>query len=100
MSKIQIIGQGIIQSMPDFFGLHIVDFSRLNNYWPHLGEAIDHIAGYVVRNVAWTKVRVNMHAIPNRDDWPGWNHVGTHEDVGRAYWNWWNTVNTGQRKNS
>jgi len=29
-----------------------------------------------------------LRAAPERDDWPGWKHVGAHELLGKLYWNW------------
>jgi len=46
----------------------------------------------------YTVVKVDMQRFPERSDWPGWDHVGCHEALGKLYWNTFHAVFIGELK--
>ena len=78
-----------LKSERDICALDIIDFSRLNGYWPNLYDAIRTIHSWVGNG----KFFVSHVQIPKfhgyyRNDFPGWEHTGRHIEKGKRYWNW------------
>ena len=89
----EIIEQKLITSPLDIIGLDIIDFHRLNGVWTNSRQAIETIFSWFNNLAIFTKIRIhNFNDAPIRDDWPGWDHVGSHSEIGQKYWNWffWN----------
>ena len=84
---VEIVRQGIIESEYDLTDLQIIDWSRLYGYWRHAGDAIHAISSWFIWRAMYTVVKCDLRQAPDRDDWPGWKHVGHHEQLGRLYWN-------------
>ena len=77
----------------DVLSLDIIDFNRLNGHWSNSADALKTIFSWFDGMAVVTVAELqNYIKAPGRDDWPGWDHVGSHEDVGKSYWNWfwWN----------
>ena len=84
------IKKGTFESESDLLALDIVDFSRLNGYWPNAGAAMRTIFNFLKDGNATYEV-FNVPGFddaPPRDDFPDWSHVGNHVDVARRFWNW------------
>jgi hypothetical protein len=67
--------------------LGIIDFRRIYGYWKseyaaaiYLGGLLVDVASFVIYDVP------DFDAHPERDDWPGWSHVGSHPAIGRKMW--------------
>ena len=85
----EVIRQFTISSAIDLLGLDIIDFNRLNGVWKDPGEAMNTILSWFDGVAIATEVKVHDYFnAPMRDDFPGWKHIGTHEKIGRYYWNW------------
>ena len=54
--------QGLIQTPNDLLNLHLIDFSRLNGYWPNELEAIESICSWIVGTTNDTVVRCESSA--------------------------------------
>lgn len=92
-----IIEQGEITSSSDLLKLKVVDWNRLIDYWDSIPEAADSIASWlIVTRAHYSILRCDMHVAPKRDDWPGWNHVGGHPEMGQLFWNHFHWKNTGK----
>ncbi len=92
---VEIVRQGIIESEYDLTDLHIIDWCRLGSYWRHAGDAIRAISSWFIWRAMYTGVKGDLCQAPDRDDWPGWKHVGRHEQLGRLYWNYFHWVEMG-----
>lgn len=90
-----MIEQGIFQSSYDILKLNIIDWNRLNGTWQHPGDAIRTISSWVIGRAGYTIIEDDLHAYPERTDWPGWEHPGNHERLGRLYWNSFYAAQTG-----
>lgn len=92
----EIIRQFTISTASDIMSLDIIDFNRLNGCWSNSGKAIDTILSWFNGAAIATEVIIhNYFDAPKRLDFPGWDHVGGHEKIGRLYWDWfyWNHEN-------
>jgi hypothetical protein len=85
----ETIKQGMIKSASDISRLGIVDWNRLNGYWENdVTTAIAILNIWVAGHARYTIAHVDLTQFAERDDWPGWSHVGTqHKRIGRLYWN-------------
>jgi hypothetical protein len=45
------------------------------------------ISNWTIGLFAYTVIEVPLKQYPVRTDWPGWNHVGSHELLGELFWN-------------
>ena len=89
----EILSQKLIQDPLDLLDVSFIDFNRLNGHWKCPGDAIRTIFSWYDSMATMTVARIpNFREAPERDDWAGWNHVGSHEEIGKWYWNWffWN----------
>jgi len=85
----EIITQKLITSPFEILEADIIDFNRLNGVWNNSGDALKTIFSWFDHSATITKVRIpDFHEAPVRDDWPGWDHIGHHAEIGQAYWNW------------
>jgi len=84
----RIIKQKQIESISDVTGLRIIDFNRCNGLWENNPyEAMNAVAPWLIGNT-YTIIHHNMRMEPVRDDFPGWQHAGTHEHMGKLFWNY------------
>lgn len=83
-----IVETGRFKSRRDILKLNVVDWNRLINYWDNIDEAVEAISSCLIGIADYSIIECDMNAAPQRDDWPGWNHVGTHEQMGYLFWNW------------
>lgn len=84
---VTVIKQELILSEDELVRLNIIDFGRNNGGvfgGPH--KAIRVISNHVVRSMVCT-ITEDTEEYPERDDFPGWSHVGNHVAVGKKYWN-------------
>jgi len=80
----------------DVLSLDIIDFNRLNGHWSDSSGALKTIFSWFDGMAVATVAKIhNYLEAPKRDDWPGWDHCGSHSGVGQTYWNWfwWNHPN-------
>ena len=82
----KLIDEGIINNVYDFLNLHIVDMNRKYSFG-NAGDLIKIVMAYLEKKAVYQVWEVSLD-VPQRDDWPGWGHVGTHNKVGRNFWNW------------
>jgi hypothetical protein len=83
-----IVDHGFIRNAGDFLRLNLVDWARATrSHWKSEQDAIDRIAPVFVNRFGYKIVDLDLDAFPERDDFPGWKHVGNHEEIGRLYWN-------------
>jgi hypothetical protein len=78
----------LFKSQFDLMALNIVDWNRLNGYWDNPAEALETLSSWFVGTSYYTVVDLDITKAPERDDFPGWEHVGGHERIGKLYWNW------------
>jgi hypothetical protein len=96
---INVIEQGIIQSVSDLGKLRIIDWNRTNGYWGHNPvRAMRIIDQCFTGRTGYTVVKIDMQRFPERSDWPSWDHVGCHEQLGKLYWNTFHATFTGELK--
>jgi len=85
----EIISQKLITDPLDIMSAPIIDFNRLNGVWECAADAVRTIFSWFDHMATITIVDIpDFHNAPERDDWPGWDHVGGHPELGRKYWNW------------
>ena len=83
-----IVEQGLLSSIEDIGRLKIMDFSRCNGLWQdNPVRAMNTAKNWMVGTMSYTILQIDMSKYPQRNDWPGWNHVGSHEHLGKMYWN-------------
>lgn len=78
---------GLIRSEQDIMKLNIVDWKRYDP-WPNPQAAMNTIFSWFNHMAHYTVLEEDMTQCPERNDFPGWEHVGDHEEYGRMYWNW------------
>ena len=89
----EIISQKLITDPFDIIDAGIIDLHRLNGHWKTSGDALRTIFSWFDRKATLTVAHIpTFHDAPERNDWPGWVHVGNHSAYGKLYWNWffWN----------
>jgi hypothetical protein len=89
-----LIEQNLIESKDDIFKLDIIDWGRCRP-WENPLKALESIASFFIGHAWYTIIELDLREAPERDDWPGWNHVGNHEYYGRLYWNWFHQYQKG-----
>lgn len=87
MTEYKLIEQKLIESEYDVLRLDIIDWNR-SRPWDHPGDAVRSISSFFINMAHYTIIETDLRTAPQRDDWPGWKHVGNHEYYGRLYWNW------------
>lgn len=92
----QIVERGLIKTEHDVLRLGIIDWNRVNGYWGNPSAAIKCISSWLINLAHYEIADVDMRRSPIRSDWPGWDHVGTHEILGQFYWNWFHENHTGE----
>ena len=83
----RIIETGNFKTEGDFLKLDIVDWNRLNGYWENTGDALYSISSWLINTSRYTIIATDLHQAPSMSDFPGWDHVGGHESIGKLYWN-------------
>src|SRR6266702_7478194 len=83
----EVIAQKIFKSELDIMKLNIIDWNCLNGSWRNPADAVRTISSWFLGRAVYTIAREDLAEFPERDDWPGWKHVGRHERLGRLYWN-------------
>jgi hypothetical protein len=91
-----IVDHGIIRNPGDLARLGIVDWHRYKQHWESPHHAIETVGSRFVNNFSFMVVRLNLLEYPQRDDFPGWNHIGDHEYYGKLYWNHFHYVFEGK----
>lgn len=84
----RIIKQCEIQSIDDLVNLDIIDWHRLNGTSSSPLVAMRDVSSWFIGRAGYTIIECDLHQFPTRDDWPGWEHSGNHEGIGRLYWNY------------
>jgi hypothetical protein len=84
-----IIKQKLITSTEDILEANIIDFNRLNGCWDSPVGALQTILSWFrnAATIAYFQIE-DFYDAPEREDWPGWKHIGNHPELGRKYWNW------------
>jgi hypothetical protein len=84
-----IVETGHITTQRDLLKLDIIDWQRAQGYWDNTQEAVDTLMSWLVASeTSYTIITCNLQEAPERNDWPGWTHVGNHVPLGKLYWNW------------
>ena len=83
----KIIEQKTFTSELDIVSLDIIDWNRLNGSWENPAEAIRTISSWFLNQASYTIAEFDLTKVPQHDGWPGWQHAGNHEYLGRLYWN-------------
>lgn len=86
----------LIKEPEDFLRLRLVDWGRLNGVWEHEREAMEAVCSWVVNTTVCTVIKTPLWQYPQRDDWPGWEHVGVHPELGQQYWNYFHYRQLGE----
>jgi hypothetical protein len=94
-NRFEVLDHKLITSVYDIMDLDIIDWGRLNGSWRKPGQALKTISSWLVNRAHYTITQVNIREAPRRDDFPGWNHIGNHEQMGRWYWNWFHVNHEG-----
>lgn len=85
-----------MKSPNDLFKLNIIDWNRLNGYWSNPLEALQSVGSWFTNTSHYTVMAIDITKAPQRTDFPGWDHVGHHEQVGELYWNWFHANHKGE----
>lgn len=91
-----ILDHGIIRSVGDFTRLGIVDWTRYKSHWQSPQHAMEIVSSHFTNRMSFLIARLNLYEYPERDDFPGWEHAGRHEELGRLYWNHFHYVFEGE----
>jgi hypothetical protein len=91
-----VLDHGIIRSMGDFVRLGIVDWMRYKPYWRSPQQAMRVVSAPFINKMSFLVAQLDLHEYPERNDFPGWKHVGAHEELGRLYWNHFHYVFEGE----
>ncbi len=84
-----MIKQFQIKNRQDIERLEIIDFDRLNGYWQYRDQAMDTIFSWFKHQALVTIFEIEDYEdLPQRDDFPEWDHVGSHDIEAKTYWNW------------
>lgn len=84
----KMIKQATFSSAEELVDLHIIDFNRCNGCWNNNSlRAINTAASWMVGRMGYTIIDIDMKSYPQRSDWPDWSHVGSHEYLGKLFWN-------------
>ncbi len=83
---IEVIEQGEIRSTGDLVRLNIIDWNRFRP-WRDPWQAMERLSWPLINTSLYQIIHTPLLAYPERDDFPGWKHVGDHEEIGRLYWN-------------
>jgi hypothetical protein len=87
LEEFKTIEQGIMRA-EDVTRLNFIDFKRTNGLWRNdIMAAIRTASNMLAGTTAYTVAELDLRAFPDRDDWPGWDHIGNHPYLGRLYWN-------------
>lgn len=78
----------LITSKDDILELDFINWRGLNGSWNNTKEALHTISSWFVNLAHATVWEVDLSKAPKRNDFPGWDHVGNHASVGKAFWNW------------
>lgn len=91
----KLIYETMIESELDLLELDIIDFKRVSHF-RNQRQALEIAAGWLKGIALVTVVEVDdFWDIPDRDDFPGWDHVGHHPKTGKQFWNWFHYHNPG-----
>lgn len=82
-----IVDHGIIRDQNDFLKLDIVDWTRYHAHWKNPQACMKRVSAVFINQYAYKIIDLNLLAYPQRNDFPGWRHVGNHEEMGQLYWN-------------
>lgn len=83
----KVLKQALFTDPFEIMELGIIDWGRLNGTWPNEGAAVKTIGRGLLGNATYTSIERDLRGYPERADWPGWQHAGNHEYLGRLYWN-------------
>ena len=87
--NLEIISFKIIEGPKELIELDIIDSRRLGKHWNNAWDMFEAISASLSFNALAFKFKVNdYYSAPIRDDFPGWQHSGRHEEEGRDFWNW------------
>jgi len=75
--------------------LDIINWHGLNGSWSDPGAALHTITSWFANAAHATTIEVDLSEAPKRNDFPGWDHVGNHEYMGKLYWNWFHHNHNG-----
>lgn len=88
-----VISSKMIETELDLMELNIVDFKRSSSF-VNQREALEVATSWLKGIARVTIVGVDdFWDIPDRDDFPGWGHVGHHPQIGKQFWNWFHHWN-------
>jgi len=97
MSQTCIEESGEIKSARDLMKLEIIDWNRLIGYWKNIPEAAESLASWLIESESqYSIIKCRMDDAPERDDWPGWKHIGHHPEIGQVFWNWFHYHQKGE----
>lgn len=91
-----VLSHSLIRTEQDMFDLNIVDWGRLNGYWRSPAAAAHTLASWFANTSHATLLNIDIRHAPARNDFPRWEHVGGHVDIGRLYWNWFQYMHKGE----
>lgn len=95
-THVKVLEQGLIRDEYDILKLDIVDLGRRNGYWKNPADALRYLVTTLAGRAYYSIKQCDLCEAPARDDWPGWEHVGYHEEMGKLYWNWFHARYTGE----
>ncbi len=83
-----MVEQKHITSLRDIGHINIIDFNRCNGLWEdNPVYALEVIGGWLIGKAAYTIIHADLHAYPERNDFPQWEHIGNHKPLAKLYWN-------------
>ncbi len=85
-----LLEEGNFSLESDLMALDIIDFDRLNGYWPNPGAAMRTIFSHIKDGRASYSIYQvpDFDSVPSREDFPKWKHTGDHLQLGKRFWNW------------
>ncbi len=91
-----VLDHGISRSVGDFVRLGIVDWMRYKLYWRSPQQSMQVVSAPFINKMSFLVAQLDLHEYRERNDFPGWKHVGAHEELGRLYWNHFHYVFEGE----
>jgi hypothetical protein len=91
-----VLDHGIIRSVGDFVRLGVIDWMRYKPYWRSPQQAMQVVSAPFINKMRFLIAQLDLYDYPERNDFPGWKHVGNHEELGLLYWNHFHYVFEGE----
>lgn len=86
----------VFETPYDLLHLEFIDWNRYRPFASNMGDAVYGILNILKGNAAYSVLKIDIRSAPERDDFPGWHHIGTrHVPIAKYYWNWFHQNHKG-----